>query len=782
MTSSPVNRGTQQGALRGVRVLDFGHYIPGPLLGMLMADQGADVIKVERPGGDPARRERAFAIWNRGKRSIVLDLKSQEGREKAQKLASTVDVLIENFRPGVADGLGIGYEILSKLNPRLIYCSLPGFGEESPHRHRRGWEPIVGAATGVHQTMEGMSEPLFMPLPAASTFAAIVAAVSATMALVARDRTGVGQRVEVPLHSAMFTAMGSRLVRLHDMVPDDIFMLPRLTMARVYQCSDGRWVQNHGMFERFMRRFLEVAGHPEWIEDAVGNMGKPVDRDTVDMWLQRFTKIFRQRTAQEWEDAISAAGGACTLCKTIDEWLNHPHAVASGMVSEVQDGELGRMKQPGVQVRLRDTPGAIQGRAPFLGEHTEEVLAELDHQESSAPPVPGGSATGMMSALQGARVLDMCVILAGPTCGRTLAEFGADVIKIDDPARPYDIVGALDVNRGKRSILLDLKSEEGRQVFWRLVDGADVIVENNREGSLARLRLGYEDAKRRKPDIIYASLNAYGYGGPWSQRPGWEQVAQATSGIQVRLGGRDGAPLQLPYSMNDYGTGMLGAYAVALALHERNLTGRGQSVDTGLTLTACLLQSPFFLEYEGFTRQEPEGPQVRGHSALSRLYAASDGWLYVHCPDQRDWTQLVHLPGFSPLASDNRFATPGDRAARDSELAEELKLVFSRKVRAEWVRLLSSVDISAIENLAVADFRDDSNLRRAGLIVTREHPGRGRVDHLGNTARLSDTPMRLGRPSPLLGAETEEILSEAGYAEQEIQALESARVVAQIAR
>ena len=153
-----------QGALRGVRVVEFGQYIPGPLLGMLLAEQGADVIKVERPGGDPARSEPAFATWNRSKRSVELDLKTAKGQEKTQELVGWADVLIENYRPGVADRLGIGYQA-AKHNSGLIYCSLPGFGEESPHRNDQGWEPIVSAATGAHQGVPGMDEPLFLPCP-----------------------------------------------------------------------------------------------------------------------------------------------------------------------------------------------------------------------------------------------------------------------------------------------------------------------------------------------------------------------------------------------------------------------------------------------------------------------------------------------------------------------------------------------------------------------------------------------------------------------------------------
>ena len=173
------------------------------------------------------------------------------------------------------------------------------------------------------------------------------------------------------------------MINLRDVEYVDQFELPRLVMSNQYRCVDGRWVQNHGMYRRFMQRFMTMLGREDWLDEAMALWGKPLQPEVGKKWLARFEDLFLQRTAKEWEDAISAAGGACGMCRTIDEWMVHEHAIAGRMVEEVDDAHLGRMKQPGVVVRLRGTPGRVQGRAPLLGEHTEAGNGSLDRTSSS---------------------------------------------------------------------------------------------------------------------------------------------------------------------------------------------------------------------------------------------------------------------------------------------------------------------------------------------------------------------------------------------------------------
>ncbi len=729
--------------LEGVRVIDFGQYIAGPLLGMLLADQGADVIRVERPDG-PAMDTPANATWNRGKRSIVLDLKNADDVATAKKLIASADVVIENFRPGVMNRLGLAYAMVK--TPGLIYCSMPGFADDDPRASMPAYEGVVGAATATYFPRdEGESGPIYTAIPIASCYAAFQSAVSITIALIARGRDGVGQRIEVPLFDAMFPSIGSRGHKVHDAK----FGGPsqRGIWGRQYECKDGRWLQFLGFGNQNFKEFAAAAGITDWQDQGLLDLETIMhDPQLRNLHEARACELFKTRTAQEWEDLIAAAGSEGAVCRTSAEWFEHPHARGAEMVIEVDDPTFGKMLQPGINGRLLKSPGKVRGPAPRSDQHRAEILAELETAKASTPS--GNLEAELKAALQGVKVLDLCIILAGPTCGRTLAEFGADVIKIDSPTRAA-VAFHNEVNRAKKSIVLDLKSDAGREVFWCLVEDADVICQNYRAGKIAALGLGYDNVVKRKPDIVYASMNAYGHVGPWALRPGHEQFAQACTGMQLRHGGA--RPRLQPNPVNDFGTGFMGAYAVALALLHRQRTGEGQHVDSALAYTAMTLQSPFMQLYDGKVWDEPIGRDCRGSGPLHRAYEAKDGWLFIGA---RDASALAGIEGLANLAT-------LQGGALEQALGDQFRLASVDT----WVGRLVAGGVGAHRCLLDVDaLMNDPYVVAHNLSATRPHDVLGDVTTTGPAPRLSHTPVRLGNPAPLPGADAAEILSGIGRA------------------
>ncbi len=528
------------GALEGIRVIDFGHYIAGPLTGMLLADYGADVIKVDPPGG-PRWKTPANATWDRGKRSILLDLKQKDGLATARALVHDADVVVENFRPGVAKRLGIGPEEMLNTNPRLVYCSLPGFASDDPRAALPAWEGVIGAAAAtflLDPRDDGVDEPVYSAIPTASVFGAFHAAVAVAMALTARERDGLGQHIETPLYDGMFATNAYRGISFHDPVEGPNFPYAagsfgptqyRGAWDGFYRCKDDRWLYFSGYTNLNWPNFLEAAGIADWQpRTALDFDALDADPTLLAETLKRAQALFMTRTAQEWEDLVAASGSEAVVCRTSREWLDHPHARESKMVIQVDDPKYGKMLQPGINVRMSRTPGQVRGPAPAPDQHRQQILSQLT-APSTTNPLPAPEAA-LRSALQGIRVVDLCIELAGPTLGRTLAEFGADVIRVDNPTRKernFTMVLHNDVNQGKRSIFLDLKTEEGRKVLRKLLKNADVVIQSYRTGKLKKLGIGYDDVRKLNPNIIYASLNAYGHVGPWAQRPPHDPCAQS---------------------------------------------------------------------------------------------------------------------------------------------------------------------------------------------------------------------------------------------------------------
>ena len=747
------------GALEGIRVIDFGQYIAGPLVGMLLADQGADVIKVDPPGG-PRWKTSANATWNRGKRSIVLDLKRIDDLDTAKGLVRGADVMVENFRPGVMDRLGLGATSMTQANPLLVYLSLPGFASDHPSSSIPAWEGVLGAATALYRprpwgNCPGYSErprnwsdrPVYTAIPISSNYGAFQGAVATIMALISRERDGAGQVIEVPLFDATFAAIGRAAMRVHKSNFREAPIDPG--WGGHFQCKDGRWVRFSGSNNQNLQEFMEAAEITSWHGQGLTDLERlRHEPDLVAKVEQRLKELFKTKTALQWEDLVAEAGSECTMCRTSEEWLDHPHTWESRMVIELQDPTYGRMLQPGITVRMSRTPGGVRCPAPKPDQHREEITSEMASQRpSQAQQFIKGT---MRSVLHGVKVLDLCIILAGPTCGRTLAEYGADVIKIDNPARGRTISSHNEINRGKRSILLDLKTEEGLNVFWRLLEDADVVAQNYRAGKLEKLGLGYEEVRKRKPDIIYVSLNAFGHIGPWATRPGHEAFAQAATGMDRRLGG-EGPPTTELTAINDYGTGFMGAYGVALALLHRQRTGHGQHVDSSLSYTAMIHQSTYMQLYEGKTWDETKGLDAIGDGPLHRAYEAKDGWLFVGAREP-DLPRMASVNGLANIDS-----------LRGVALAKSLEGRFQSDTVQVWVERLNDAGIGAHRVLQdVRELLDDPWAIDHGLSITREHDEIGLVTGFGPSPRLSRTPVLPGRAAPKPGAQGREILEEVG--------------------
>ena len=370
--------------LTGIKVLDFSQYIAGPYAAMLLSEQGAEVTKVENPEGDPFRGRPGFLVWNRSKRGITLNLKQPEGLQIARELARQTDVIIESFRPGVADRLGIGYEAVRELNPRMVYCSISGFGPDGPYRDVPGWDAIVGSMTLLYIGQGGSGgPPLYLVMPMPSYYTALMTSFSIATALLARETTGRGQKVDVSLFRSMLHVAAAgvidfegRIVR-SGMVRDPQGVSP---LYRLYHGSDGKWFFLGLGNLRFFAKFAVAVGHEEWLIDPRFE-GAPfiILPPTSEELVSIFQEMFLARTRNEWLEFLRAADIPCAPASTVEEFLDDPQVLANGMVVAVEEPHLGKVREMGVPVRLSRTPGEVKGPSPALGQHTDEVLGQLGH-------------------------------------------------------------------------------------------------------------------------------------------------------------------------------------------------------------------------------------------------------------------------------------------------------------------------------------------------------------------------------------------------------------------
>jgi len=375
-------------------------------------------------------------------------------------------------------------------------------------------------------------------------------------------------------------------------------------------------------------------------------------------------------------------------------------------------------------------------------------------------------------ALAGLRVIDLTQVMAGPFCTMLLADFGADVIKIEPPngdstrtmpgAVGTDSPSFNAVNRGKRSVVLDLKSEEGVGAVKALVRSADVFVENYRPGALEKLGLGYAELSAINPRLIYASISGYGQTGPQRHKGGFDLVAQGVSGIMSVTGEPEGAPVKSGIPLTDLGAGMFATIGILAAVEYRHRTGKGQLVDTSLLdagVGLSVWESTQYFSGRGIPERLGSAHRM---SAPYQAFRCADGYITLGGANDRSFHRICEVLGHSEWKQMPEFLTDGMRIKNRVDLAGRIEAITSTKPRAHWLELFEAHNIPCGPINDYAQVFDDAQVIARELVVDVDHPTLGAIRALGSPIKLSETPAAVRRRAPLLGEHTEEVLAEAG--------------------
>jgi crotonobetainyl-CoA:carnitine CoA-transferase CaiB-like acyl-CoA transferase len=818
MTPSP-----QCGPLAGIKVIDFGQYIAGPGAALMLADQGADVVRVDPPNG-PAMPGSVNSVLNRGKKSIVLDLKAAGDLRVARALVHSADVVIENFRPGVMDRLGLGPQEMTLVNPGLVYLSLPGFSKcDKTNANVRAWEGVIAAAMGqftdmgLNRVLMGI-EASYSPLTLASAYASVFGALSVVLALRARLHHGMGDRIEVPLAAALMEGLAYNSMSIEDL-PDRYVSLREREIQRrrllnlpmnlsyeqlqnlldpfyrSYRCRDGRpfylvccshavhaerALKVLGLWEEMLQsglpHFNPYLSTAQWPPGATCTIrAYPMSQSWADRLSARMAEVFLSRDSFDWERIFGDAGVPGAAHRTTQEWIHSEHPQNAGLILKVRDRRNGDMLQPGPVAWLECCPPvAGQKGAPEAGEDEAEILATLNGASRSLPP-PASPSQRRQGWTTGLTILDLTNVIAGPTIAGTLARFGAKVIKVDPPWPAYDphmtIIYGIYANRGKASVLADLKRPGGRDLLKRLVPMVDIITINATSQQLPSLGLTFENLRRLNPRVILCHLDAFGGPqlGPRSDYRGYDDMVQASTGIMARFGGSLATVEEHAHiGTIDVLAGLCGAFASSLALWRREQTGMGDIARTSLAAAGQWLQSRFLYDFaERPPFDEARGREAKGEGSLYRCYRALDGWVFF-AARETDIDAMEDLPCMRGI----KAVTPSQR---ELWLTER----FARKSKATWVAELSAVGVAVqpLENMSalrdrLASPTPNCSEMTVSFVQHKCHPSGHQVEHIVPTAvRVENAAIFELEAAEKFGKSTRSVAQLAGYTTAQIDEL-----------
>jgi crotonobetainyl-CoA:carnitine CoA-transferase CaiB-like acyl-CoA transferase len=751
--------------LDGIRVIDCSENMAGAVAALLLAEAGADVIKVERPGGDPTRSSLGFLTWNRSKRSVVLDVDTAPGQSDLHRLLDTADVLIHTFGPAAAVRKGLDDHGLSARHPRLITSAILGWPAGHPSADGPSDDLLVSARLGLCDEQRGHRDgPVFLRFPFGSWCAVYLCVIGVLARLIQRERGGAGGG---PAHTSV--AQGALVptmmhwARAQDPGPGFAFGLPKDMVPSLFECGDGVWIHLMRCADAnspLMASALDALG-----EDGIARANAAFTGLSTPGYPNHGANqvAFRTRPSAEWLEDFWAHDIPAQPASQYGAILGDEQAKVNDYVTEVVDSEHGRMVQAGTPFSTTP-PSRVSSPAPALGQHTEEVLHDLAAHPGSdkGRRRPG---TPVRSPLEGLRVLDLGNFLAGPLGPMLMADLGADVIKVEattgDKMRHVERVFA-SCQRGKRGVALDLKSPAARPALEALVEWADVVHHNLRMPAARKLGLDYDSLRAINPALIYCHTSSYGPKGERADWPGYDQLFQAAAGWEVLGGGEGNDPMWFRFGFMDHLCAMGSVVATLLAVYHQDRTGISQQVTGSLLGGGVLTNSETYLHEGGLAASvQPLDREQMGLSPGYRLYALADGWIALCALQSDELDRACAVIG----ARD-----PADLVAALSDASCDRTLAALRDagVPSEPVKLDQG-----------EPFLDDPLNRTLGLVTSYLHAEWGELEQVGALWSVGDLELRLDRAPPALGEHTIEVLGGLGLDESEIATLLAESVAVQ---
>ncbi len=813
-------------ALEGIRVLDLTTRL-GEGAGRVFADLGAEVIKIEPPGGCDARFTPPYEegregdpegslfwrAWGLGKRSVVLDLESAEERVRFVELVRTADVLIESFAPGTLDGLGLGSDALCRENPQLVHVSVTPFGESVPDAASEATDLILAAAGGLLAMMGDKDRP---PIPLGfgetSMHGAVQAAADAILALYERNRSGKGQHLDTSMQAAVvwallfvtgYAAFGKDPPGFGDDRGEagrrPLEIMPGLRNPVIEPCKDGHVVMtlvlgaqgNHGFGEAM--KWTEEAGALDvdlagrdwstWLEDLPA--GKLSVEDAARGLGQMLEFLSTQTKAQIQEQSV-ARKMLIAPAYTAGDLYGDPQLGARDFWQDV-DGTL----HPGSFALLSRTPIRYRAPAPTLGSD-QQLLDSLERRPQVVVREPGGE---RRSIFEGLHVADLGWIAAGPLITKDLANLGATVVSLESESRvdtlrfipPWkDDVPHVDgghpfanMNQSKYGIACNHAVPESAIVVERILEWADVVVENFTPGTAERMGFGWEQVRARRPDAVMLSTCMRGQTGPEAKHTGFGIQGGALAGFIACTGWPDRAP-QPPWgAYTDFIAPRYGMAALGAALLHRDRTGEGQHIDVSQIEASIHMLEPMLLDYH-VNGRSMERPGLLSERACPHGTFATQGnerYLAIAIETAAQWQGLRDVVGgVRALGAD--LDSLSARTARRDEIDGVLRSWAAEQDGAQAAQQLRAAGVPAYVVLRASDLRSDPQLVARDFFVDLDHAHIGRACFDGAVTIFSQTPMRPTHAGPTLGQHTWEALRDVlGFDEDEITNLAAAGVL-----